>query len=311
MPLKISSLRPVARGVNRPEDVLLLPDGRIGMSDMDFAVALLSSAGELQRIGKAGGSPNGLGSLPGNRVAIANFEHGCLQVLDLETGVVDVVADHTVDGRPLRYANYPLVDATGGVWLSCCSERDIGTALADPAPDGMLAYVEPGGLARKVADVMFPNCMASDPSGDYLYVCRTATSDVVRFPIAGPGVLGPEEPYGPPLGGRLRTEIGPAFTNTARDPAVSARWGLADGCAFDAEGNLWVTLVMSKSLVAITPSQERVDIEVEDGRDLIIAPTSVCWGGADMRDIYIGSLGVDYVVRGRSNVAGLPRFGVQ
>ena len=37
-------------------------------------------------------------------------------------------------------------------------------------------------------------------------------------------------------------------------------------------------------------------------------PTNVTWGGADLRDLYIGSIASDYVVHARSPVAGLPLF---
>jgi len=70
---------------------------------------------------------------------------------------------------------------------------------------------------------------------------------------------------------------------------------MADGCAFDAEGNLWVTLVLANRIVAISP----------DGA-LLNGPTSIAWGGRDMRDIQIGSITTPYVLKGRSSVPGLP-----
>jgi sugar lactone lactonase YvrE len=305
----VSGLHPVAQGITRPEDVLLLPDGRVLASDEGSAVAALDQDGALRRIGQAGGSPNGLGLLPDGKVAIANFELGNLQEVDLGSGAVRVIASETTDGIPLRYANYPLVDPEGGVWLSCCTERDdITAALAVPKPDGLLVYVDTTGSAKVVTRLVFPNCMASDASGRYIYVCRTATTDVVRFPILGPGVLGPEEPFGPPLGGRRADEVGPEFQQVVADPLMAQRWGLADGCAFDAEGNLWVTLVMSNSILGITPAGERIDIDLQAEDGLVQGPTSVCWAGADMRDVYIGSLSAPYVLRGRSSVPGVPRF---
>ncbi len=35
-------------------------------------------------------------------------------------------------------------------------------------------------------------------------------------------------------------------------------------------------------------------------------PTSIAWGGADMRDVYIGSILTPHVLKGRSSVPGLP-----
>jgi gluconolactonase len=89
------------------------------------------------------------------------------------------------------------------------------------------------------------------------------------------------------------------------DLSVLFRWALADGCAFDAEGNLWVTAVSANRIHAITPDQEMVTVvDDPDGR-LMILPTNVSFGGTDMRDVYFGSIGTPYVVKGRSPVPGL------
>ena len=306
--LVISGLTRVAEGIERPEDVLTLPDGRVLASDASSAVAEILPDGSHTPIGHAGGTPNGIAFLPSGRIAIANFHHGCLQVLDLDSGRIDVLADRTVDGTPLRYANYPLADSGGGVWLSCCTvDADIPAALAIPRPDGMIAYVTPAGEASVVARETFPNCMAMDPGGTRLHVARTATTDVVRYEVLGPGRLGPPESFGPALGGRRADEVGDAYAGVARDPEISRRWGFADGCAFDALGNLWVTLVMSSAIVAITPDGGVLPVSVQGG-EAMVAPTSVCWAGEDMRDLYIGSLSAGYVLRGRSSVPGRLRY---
>jgi sugar lactone lactonase YvrE len=81
---------------------------------------------------------------------------------------------------------------------------------------------------------------------------------------------------------------------------------MADGCAFDAEGNLWVTLVLANRIVAISPDgQVQTVLDDPDGA-LLQAPTSIAWGGPDMRDIYIGSIATPYVLKGRSSVPGQP-----
>ena len=81
---------------------------------------------------------------------------------------------------------------------------------------------------------------------------------------------------------------------------------MADGCGFDAAGNLWVTIVMTNSIVAITPERRALVIAEDREGSMISAPTSVAWGGADMRDVYIGSMSAPYIVKGRSSVPGMP-----
>lgn len=82
--------------------------------------------------------------------------------------------------------------------------------------------------------------------------------------------------------------------------------GMADGCAFDAEGNLWVTLVVANRIVAISPDGLAQTVLEDPDGTLLSAPTSIAWGGPDMRDVYIGSIATPHVLKGRSSVPGLP-----
>ena len=79
-----------------------------------------------------------------------------------------------------------------------------------------------------------------------------------------------------------------------------------DGCGFDQEGNLWVTLVLANRIVAIRPSGEVVTVLSDPRGELMRSPTNVSWGGPDLRDLYIGSVVNDYVVKTRSPIPGLP-----
>jgi len=103
-----------------------------------------------------------------------------------------------------------------------------------------------------------------------------------------------------------------------------------DGFAFDAYGNLWVTLVMTDQLIAITPEGEVLtlldDSHPEAARRLnehyeartltpeimgacagTLAPwmASLTFGGPDLRTVYLGSLRGTTLPSFRSPVAGL------
>jgi gluconolactonase len=58
--------------------------------------------------------------------------------------------------------------------------------------------------------------------------------------------------------------------------------------------------------VAITPSREVVTVIDDPEGAVMRSPTNVSWGGADMRDLYLGSIASDYILHARSPVAGLP-----
>jgi sugar lactone lactonase YvrE len=300
----VDALTTVAHGIVRPEDVQVARDGTVYASDAGAAISEIRPDGSMRRIGRAGGEPNGFTLTEDGAAIIANFALGRLQRLDLASGRVDTVLDR-VDGRELGSVNYPLSDRSGAIWVSTSTARDPINALATGDADGFIFRVDPDGSAHVVADqVAWPNCMTFDDDEQRLYVCRSAHADVVRFPRVGADQLGQAERYGPPVGQRRSDEFGANQLAAFGDAATLARWGFTDGCAFDADGNLWVTLLSANRIVAITPALE-VIVVVDDPEGKIVAsPTSIAFAGDDRCDVYIGSLTSNYVVKGRSSVAG-------
>lgn len=295
-------------GVDRPEHVVVASDGRVFASDKASAVAELIDEHTIRHIGQAGGEPNGIALDCDGHFLIANWGLGVLQDLEPETGEIAEVLSDELDGCPLRWLNFVLVDSVGALWCSVSTmSDDLMDTIARGTADGFIFRVAPDRRSvRVVADgVSFPNCMALDRDEDHLYVVRTVTADVVRFPIQSE-TLGRPEQYGPSLGDRRPDEYGPDAGRLMADPEVAKRWGMADGCAFDAEGNLWVTLVLANKIVAIRPDGTTTTVIEDPDGALLRSPTSIAWGGPDMRDIYIGSITAPYVLKGRSSVAGLP-----
>ncbi|OBB66286.1 hypothetical protein A5758_15385 [Mycobacterium sp. 852014-50255_SCH5639931] len=306
--IAVTDLHPVGRGVDRPEHVLVAGDGKVFASDKASAVAELIDEHTIRRIGKAGGEPNGIALDRDGHFLIANWGLGVLQDLDPVTGANTTVLGGQLDGRPLRWLNFVLVDSVGALWCSVSTMADdLMDTIARGTADGFIFRVAPDRQsAHVVADgVSFPNCMALDRDEQYLYVVRTLAADVMRFPIEGE-TLNPAERFGPSLGERRPDEFGPDAGRSMGDPEVGRRWGLADGCAFDAEGNLWVTLVLANRIVAIHPDGTATVVLDDPEGALLKGPTSIAWGGQDMRDIYIGSITTPYVLKGRSSVPGLP-----
>ena len=231
-----------------------------------------------------------------------------LQDLDPKTGAITTILSGQLEGRPLRRLNFVCVDSLGAMWCSVSTAADdLVDTIAQGTADGFIFRIAPDRHSfRIVADaVSFPNCMALDRNEDYLYVVRTLVADVVRFKIEGE-TLGAQERFGPPLGGRRPDEFGPDHGRFLADPQVGRRWGMADGCAFDAEGNLWVTMVLANRIVAIYPDGAATVVLDDPDGALLRGPTSIAWGGQGMRDVVIGSILTPYVLKGRSSVPGLP-----
>jgi sugar lactone lactonase YvrE len=308
MSIEVTDLVPIGHGIERPEQVVVTSDGRLFASDRGSAVAEILDENRIRRIGNAGGEPNGIAVDRRGHFLIANFGSGVLQDLDPESGEITTVVSGEVDGRPLKWLNYVLVDSAGALWCSVSTATDdlletitLGTA------DGYIFRVAPDRSSAAIVaeNIQFPNCMALDRDETHLYAARTLAADAVRFPIVGT-TLSEQEPYGPALGSSQPEEYGAHAPALFDDAQAGQRWGMADGCAFDADGNLWVTLVLANRIVAVTPGGH-VTVVVEDTEGkLLSAPTSVAWGGPDMRDVYIGSIATPYVLKGRSSVPGMP-----
>jgi len=300
VPIPLGTVRKIGVGLERPEDVVVSRDHRVWASDQASACAEVLPDGGLRRVGSAGGAPNGINMDAQGRIVIANFGMGVgapgpLQRLDIETGEIEVLCD-TIDGRTLVASNYPIVDRRGNVWVSHSTwDREKSwQGLAD----GFIYRVRPDGRAEKMAEgFTFANGLAIDAPERWLYVCQSVGRNVVRVPIRADGTLGPSEPYGPILGE-------PAFPKAT--PAQRTRFGATDGCGFDQDGNLWVTLVVAGKIVAITPSRDVVTVLDDPAGNLMVWPTNVSWGGPDLRDLYIGSVRKDYVLHARSPVPGMP-----
>jgi gluconolactonase len=280
--------------------------GTVWLSDQASACARVRPDGTLDRVGHAGGAPNGIVIDAEGRIVIANFggpDHGQgpLQRLDPATGQVETLCA-ALNGRPLYGCNFPFVDSLSRIWCTHSTWGPVDRAFAD-LRDGLIFRLDPDGTVTVVAEgLAFANGMTLDHDERHLYVCQTAACDVVRYAIRGDGTLGVPERYGPPLG-LSHNEVQHLRPLSA---AVRSQLGAPDGCGFDQEGNLWVTLFMANKIVAITPAGELVTVLSDPEGRIMRSPTNVSWGGPDLRDLYIGSVATNYVVHVRSPVPGLP-----
>jgi gluconolactonase len=296
----------VGRGVKRPEDVAIATDGTVWLSDELSACARVDANGKLERVGKAGGAPNGINLDRRGRVVIANFGgptdgFGPLQRLDPASGEVETLVGE-IGGRKLFGANYPLVDSKDRIWCSHSTWGPVDAAFKD-LRDGLIFRYDPDGSVHVLAEgIAFANGIALDHDERNLYVCETTACDVLRFPIGADGTLGKPQRHGPKLG-LSQVEVQHLRPLT---PQVRGQLGMTDGCGFDQAGNLWVTLVMANKIIAIRPDGEVVTMLTDPDGSTMRHPTNVTWGGKDLCDLYIGSITTDYVVKVRSPIPGLP-----
>ena len=307
--IDVKSLQPVGLGIHRPETTLCTRSGLFYSSTEDAACARVDENGQVTRIGKSICS-NGIAMDARGRILIANFSldtdnGGPLQRLDLATGAVeDLVTE--IDGRRLVASNFPVVARDGSIYCTHTSWGPNQDAAVNPAiADGFVYLVRPDGAVSTVATGLSgANGCCLDADEAYLYVAQTGQGNVVRYKRQPDGSLGEREPYGPSLG------IVPANPDIAAmfgaSPEERGKFGHPDNMAFDAEGNLWVALPLAGKIVAITPGGELVTVISDPTGTTVLMPTNIAFGGPDLMDVYIGSLGTPHVLKGRSPVAGQP-----
>ncbi|WP_341895390.1 SMP-30/gluconolactonase/LRE family protein [Ferrovibrio terrae] len=316
----------IGSGLQRPECILAEPDGTLWSADARGGVVRIAADGSQRLIAQQADShfagttdlakrftegtlPNGLAFAANGDILISNFGTDCLEVMDRE-GNSRVLYD-SIDGQPIGKVNFVLRDSRNRIWLTVSTRiRNWMEAIRPGLADGYIALADENGL-RIVADGLhFTNEVRLDAKEEFLYAVETCGRRITRFRVGADGSLSGREIFGP-------SDFGPA--------------GFPDGCTFDAYGNLWVTLVMAERLIALTPDGELLTL-FDDGKpDKIAAleagyqagkPTpeqmmatrsdvtpwmaSITFGGADLRNAYIGTLFGTTIPWFRSPVAGLP-----
>jgi sugar lactone lactonase YvrE len=310
--IALAGLAFAGSGLVRPECVLAAGDGSLYTADWRGGVARVRADGtqSLYRGALPGGRP-----LRPNGIAIRS--DGSFLLADLgetQGGVFALSRDgqtrpflEAVDGIDLPPTNYVAIDATGRVWITVSTRlqpRSRGYR-ADVA-DGFVVVADSRG-ARIVADGLgYTNEALVSPDGRWLYVNETFGRRLSRFPLLANGGLG------------------------ARDIVTTFGHGTyPDGLAFDAEGGVWITSIVSNRVIRVAPDgsqtlmlEDHDDAHVEWVEQAFLAGTmgrphldkaagrvlanisSLAFGGPDLRTAFLGCLLGDRIASFRAPVAG-------
>jgi sugar lactone lactonase YvrE len=312
--IDVGSLRFRGRGLVRPECVLATADGSLYTADWRGGVAQTRPDGT-QALFAAGSH----GTRPLRPNGIALRRDGSFLFADLgdaEGGVFALSRDgevapflQSVDGVDLPPTNFVAEDASGRVWVTVSTrQRPRAAAYRSDVADGFIVVVDARG-ARIVADGLgYTNEALVSPDGRWLYVNETFGRRTTRFR------LGPDAT----LGGRETVATYGAGT-------------FPDGLAFDAEGGVWITSIVSNRVLRVAPdgtqalvledadpdhlawveaafvagSMGRPHLDKVAGRRLANV-SSLAFGGADLSTAYLGCLAGDAIASFPSPVAGHP-----
>ncbi len=320
-----ASIRTLGHDLQRPECILAEPDGTIWTADARGGVVRLGPDGSQQlvvpprpagaaeqsfadRYVQAQGSlPNGLCFTAKGDFIIANWGSDSIETMTRDGQLRTLYTE--IDGQPLGKTNFPLRDSKGRIWFTVTTrEHPWSDQINSRTTDGYIGVIDEHGIRIAAEGFCGTNEIRFDPREEWLYVVESTAWKISRLCLRPDGSLGDRETYGP-----------------ERLP------GFPDGFAFDTFGNLWITLIFTDQLIALTPDGEVLTLlddsnpatrqrltAAYDARAVtpeILAATqgptapwlaSLTFGGPDLRTVYLGSLRGTTVPFFRSPVAGQP-----
>jgi endo-1,4-beta-xylanase len=237
---------PADRSLHRPEDGVVLPDGRLVVADQLSGLRLLAPDGSgrpFGRFAEAGyrHSPpeivstiNGVTLEPsGTHILGADVFRGGIYRVNVATEAVERVYQHPFG------VNMARADRRGGVWFTQSTrngpehgERDLFRSVDVPTPDGVLYYLPPArdGSPRVAVPVVeglrFANGLVLDETRGHLYVAETLGKRVLRF--------------------RVDTAAG-----TVSERTTVFEGAHPDNVELDQHGRLWIALPMSSEIAVL------------------------------------------------------------
>lgn len=321
-------IKSLGKDLQRPECILTEKDGTVWSADARGGIVKMNHQGLQQIINPskdtetalyatnteadnsryiqaAGSLPNGLCFDANGDFIIANWGTNHIEQMTRDGKLKTLITE--INGQPLGKCNFPLRDSHGRIWFSVTTKTEPWSdQINTRATDGYIALMDEKGV-RIVADGFCgTNEIRFDDKEEWLYVVESTGWKISRLRVHKDGRLTNREVYGP-----------------------SKLDGFPDGFAFDAFGNLWVTLIFTDVLIAITPAGEVLTLlddsdnktkkklfEAYEARSVTpeilgatkgtIAPwmASLSFGGEDLKTVYLGSLRGTTIPYFKSLVAG-------
>ncbi len=305
-------IRYIGENLQRPECIITEPDGSVWAADARGGMVHLrpdgtqvvvnprrdahsvlrpndAAADHARYITAQGSLPNGVCFDANGDFIIANWGTNSIERMTRNGHLTTLLSD--LNGQPLGKTNFPLRDRKGRIWFSVTTRTEPWSdQINTRANDGYIALMDESGVRIVAEGFCGTNEIRFDNAEEWLYVVESTNWQISRLRVRSNGDLYGREVY-------------------AKLP------GFPDGFAFDALGNLWVTLIFTDELVAITPTGEVLtlldDSQPATKKKLLdayhnravtpeilaetqgnIAPwmASLSFGGADLTTVYLGSL---------------------
>lgn len=292
-------LEMVADGLGFPEGPVAMADGSVLFVDIkNQMLSRVQPGGQVDTVAKLPGGPNGAAIGPDGAAYICNnggvysflpfggqagvtvpgprpasYQGGSIQRVDLATGAVSTLYQN-YDGARLLAPDDIVFDAAGGFWFT-----DSGLQEPDGTKSGALYYATIDGKSLvRAATIPMPNGVGLSPDGKTVYVSDTTFGRLWALDIVGPGQVKPGAL--PVMPGRVVQTL-PAF-----------QW--LDSLKVEAGGRICVGTIFSQCLTVFDTDGSFEQVPVPD-----LFTTNLCFGGADMQDVWITASSTGKIYKAR------------
>lgn len=291
-----------------PEGPVAMIDGSLLFVDIkDQLLLRLCPDGKLDRVAALPGGPNGLAIGPDGAAYVCNnggvysfdtdeqgvtvpgarpdsYRGGSIQRVDLATGQVTTLYDSHNAARLLAPDDI-VFDSAGGFWFT-----DSGLHNLDGSTFGALYYATIDGTSlTRAATIAMPNGVGLSRDGKVLYVSDTIFGRLWALDVIGPGKVA-QGPL-PVMVGRVVQTL-PGF-----------QW--LDSLKVEEGGRVCVGTIFNGGISIFSPDGSVEHVAVPDIKKPDIFTTNLCFGGADMRDVWITASSTGKIYKGRWPRPGL------
>jgi gluconolactonase len=251
------AIRYLGKDLQRPECILAEPNGTIWSADARGGLVKLNKNGSQKIVNPfkdtvtaldtankiadnsryitaAGSLPNGVCFDTNGDFIIANWGTNQIERMTRDGKMTTILTE--IDGKPLGKTNFPLRDSKGRIWFTVTTRTEPWSdQINTRATDGYIALMDETGVRIVAEGFCGTNEIRFDDNEEWLYVVESTAMKISRLRVKPNGDLYQRETYGP-------EKLG----------------GFPDGFAFDEFGNLWITLIFTDILTALTPEGEEL-----------------------------------------------------
>ncbi|MEQ9423514.1 MAG: SMP-30/gluconolactonase/LRE family protein [Cyclobacteriaceae bacterium] len=264
-------------GLDHPECVAIHPDGSVWAGGEGGQIYRISQDGSnVEEVANTGGFILGIAFSPGAQwLAICDLGKKCLWKLDLASMKLEMFSDGA-DGHQFNIPNYGVFDSAGNYYVTESGDFRQVTGK-------ILKYdTEGNGTIWHDGSFNFTNGCALGPNETHIYVVVSFMPGIERIAINADGSAGEREVY------------------------CTLPESVPDGCAFDADGNLYVSCYAPNKIYKIA-SDRTASIFIDDWEAHTLSnPTNIAFGGDNLDQMFTANLGRWHITKIDAGIKGLP-----